>query len=564
MALISVLPPSTKAPLVFESPFALLQDNWNDYSFQTRYLLYAKLDHSEPDLIGAVKILRLGQTKADGLLVESAFDQLPDTFVSIGESFDYYQRLNTLPPDLKKQLFGALLDVIAIPERQERFESEQGWNTSLFRGDSERGLPKEAQDAYIKDARAIYSGNFTDLPEEGSSFEFTPSEWQSSLNVEFSAPRIETKISLFLAKHPIVRASLPRRCLVLIGRNGSGKSTLLSKLARVAYASPTDRAMDDVKKIGSFDPPAIGFMKIITISYSAFDSFSLPSVYASDLQQIAKDIERGEGRFIYCGLRDVVAEVREDLETYINAESDLNRTRLPPRDKRDTISLKGIDQLADEFEKLYLKIRELERTPILAEALRPLLSDPSFSDLEEPNFALLLQDGPRKAFLTWSTGHKIALHSIASIVAHAVPQSIVLFDEPETHLHPPLTAALMHSVRIALEKTKAFAVIATHSPVVLQETLTRHVRIIERHGDTTTIQVPSGETFGENIGTLVYDTFGLTASSTDFHGVLDYLVASGNSLDEINEYFTGGMSSQALAYVMTRLAEKSEEEDLDA
>ena len=559
MAFITVFPPKSKAPLSFESPFALLQDRWNDYSFQTRYLLFANTETSEPDLIGAVKILRAGQTKADGLLVETAFDRLTDDFVSIGESLDYYQRLNTLSDDLKKQLLLALLDVVAMPDRQQTFQDEQGWNTSLFRGDGERGLPREAQNDYIKDARAIHTGNFTDLPDVDSAFEFTPHAWEDSLAVEFSAPAIKNKVSIFALNHPVKRASLPRRCLVLIGRNGSGKSTLLSKLARVAYASPADRTMPDVKKIGSFNPPAIGFMKIITISYSAFDSFSLPSVYASDLQQIAKDIERGEGRFIYCGLRDVAAEVREDLAEFIENESDLTEIRLSPKDKRDTISLKGIDQLADEFEKLYLKIRELERTPFLAEALHPLLSDPSFSDLEEPSFALLLQDNPREAFLTWSTGHKIALHSVASIVAHAVPKSIVLFDEPETHLHPPLTAALMHSVRIALEKTKAFSVIATHSPVVLQETLTRHVRVIERHGDKTTIQIPKGETFGENIGTLVYDTFGLTASATDFHDVLDYLIASGNSLDEIDEYFTGGLSSQALAFVMTGLAEKEKE-----
>jgi predicted ATP-binding protein involved in virulence len=161
--------------------------------------------------------------------------------------------------------------------------------------------------------------------------------------------------------------------------------------------------------------------------------------------------------------------------------------------------------------------------------------------------------------MKWSTGHKICLHVIASLVAHAVPQSLVLFDEPEAHLHPPLTAALMHGVRIALERTEAFAVIATHSPVVLQETLARHVRVIERRGDLTTLRTPNGETFGENIGTIVYDTFGLTASGTDYHEVLEALASVEKSVESIDEYFSPSLSAQARSYILALLGSETDE-----
>ena len=145
---------------------------------------------------------------------------------------------------------------------------------------------------------------------------------------------------------------------------------------------------------------------------------------------------------------------------------------------------------------------------------------------------------------------------IASLVAHATRKSLVLFDEPETHLHPPLVAALMHAVRIVLEEKNAFAICATHSPVVLQETLARHVRIVRRIGDRFEVLTPDMETFGENVGILTYGTFGLTATATDFHEVLDLLIEGFSSVEEINTLFTSRLSGQSLAYVLAGMARK--------
>jgi hypothetical protein len=83
------------------------------------------------------------------------------------------------------------------------------------------------------------------------------------------------------------------------------------------------------------------------------------------------------------------------------------------------------------------------------------------------------------------------------------------------------------------------------------------VRIVRRSGDIFDILAPAMETFGENVGTLTYDAFGLTAASTDYHKILDLLIAGFSTLDEINALFTPGLSGQALAYVMAGLARKA-------
>jgi predicted ATPase len=177
----------------------------------------------------------------------------------------------------------------------------------------------------------------------------------------------------------------------------------------------------------------------------------------------------------------------------------------------------------------------------------------SFQDLGEHPASTISND-PVGNFRKWSTGHKIALHLVASLVAFTEPKSIVLIDEPESHLHPPLLAALMHAVRAILRRNDAFAIVATHSPVVVQETLSRHVSIVRRSGDETRIFRPRIQTYGESIGEITNEVFGLTADATDFHVTLAKMVDRGMSLEAIEGMFEGGLSMQARAFVMTKLA----------
>lgn len=535
---VKIFRPRRRGVLSFDTTFALQQDNWNDYGFQTLYHLYYRQTASNPSptMIGPVKILRRGQTASDETQINRPFESLDENFCSVGASLDYYQRLNEIPLNERDEILSTLRDVVAQPELQAEFRDEPGWSTSLFRDDPN-------PDDFLADARAILTGNFSALSDIGESISFRPSNWSTDLTLEFDVPELPT---------------LPRRIIALIGRNGSGKSTLLSRIARVAFSSSSDRMQPEIQALGAFEPGSIGFIKIIAISYSAFDNFIVPGLDESERRQIADDIEKGGGRYIYAGLRDIVAEVRDDLAAAEDPQlSDDEPAQPAADDLRTETRLKSLVQLANEFQRLIDQIAANDDNELLDAALVPLFADPSFADIENRTLIELLGSDPRETFLSWSTGHKIALHVIASLVAHTTRKSLILFDEPEMHLHPPLTAALMHAFRIVLEEKDALAIVATHSPVVLQETLARHVRIVRRNGQNFEVLTPDMETFGENIGILTYDTFGLTAASTDFHKILDQIIASFSDIDEINELFTPRLSGQALAYVMEGLARKA-------
>lgn len=546
--LFTIYPPSRSVLVSISSPFALQQDNWNDFGFRTLYHLYYNTPGEDATLIGGVRILRRGQADRDKLQINKPFDVLGEEFCSVGTSLDYYQRLNSLPAETRARVVNALRDVAASPMLRESFSSEPGWHTSLFRDNSD-------WHRFLDDAHALYSNNFAALVDSQEALTFLPGGGSTPIELNFSADHS----SLFLVTPRRIgpnrkRAVLPERVIVLVGRNGSGKSTLLSRIAHVAFAAPEQRSLPYIRRLGQFVPEGIGFMRIITVSYSAFDSFTIPGDREDTLSQAARDIEKGEGRFVFCGLRDIVAEARNDIEKARGSEPSGSEEMLRIEGRRTSTRLKSIDQLADEFARLVERIYAANKQDLFQSALEPLLQDASFAELEVELLSKALQEEPREAFLDWSTGHKIALHVVASLVAYAAPRSLVLFDEPEMHLHPPFAAALMHSVRLILEESNAVCIVATHSPVVLQETMARHVRVVQRVGEDLDVKQPKLETFGESIGILTYDTFGLTASSSDFHLALDQLVDELRSVEEIDPIFSPGLSSQARAYVLARFA----------
>ncbi|RYF06235.1 MAG: hypothetical protein EOO77_27195, partial [Oxalobacteraceae bacterium] len=95
-----------------------------------------------------------------------------------------------------------------------------------------------------------------------------------------------------------------------------------------------------------------------------------------------------------------------------------------------------------------------------------------------------------------------------------------------------------------------YAVIATHSPVVLQETPAKFVQVLRRAADQNRIAAPSIETFGESIGVITQEVFNLGDGSTDWHETLSAL-ARRNTLEEIEEAFGRKLGFAARSYVLS-------------
>ena len=205
------------------------------------------------------------------------------------------------------------------------------------------------------------------------------------------------------------------------------------------------------------------------------------------------------------------------------------------------------------------RIRHHERMDVLREAMRPLLDDASFQRIGLTGlFGRYSGDDFADFFKTLSSGHKIVVKIIVELVAflEGSEPTLVLVDEPETHLHPPLTAAFLRSLRECLDQLNGFAIVATHSPVVLQEMPARYVRVLRRIGERALLSRPDMETFGEAIGNITQHVFNLDDGATDWHATLRTL-AQDNSLQEIEAQLGGKLGFVARSLVA------SERSDLD-
>ncbi|MFM9859035.1 AAA family ATPase, partial [Pseudoxanthobacter sp. M-2] len=516
---------------------------------KTQYHLY----YFGPDgakMIGGVKILRKGQgISHDSELPVGPLAPLAEEFCSLGQSLDYYERLAELPRNIRDEILEFLRDALVYPNHAASFIEAEAWRVSMT-----RDLDLES---YKPLALTLLERDYDALPSVGLSLSFVMSGWTAPLELDFAAP--DNSEDVFGDGFPGPAIMLPDRAAVITGRNGSGKSTLLARLARVLHASQFERARAPTSNLGKIAPAGIGFSRIIAVAYSAFDTFHVPGVTLQDKKQIISDLRAGTGRYVFAGLRDIARELEERLSGVGDVESSDGSVEdeLAPGfalDRQDITYLKSADQLADEYARTLERVVVAKRERLLSQSLLLLLADPSFSDVPDQSVAALLEADPRETFMGWSTGHKIVMHMVTTLVAYAQPKAIILMDEPESHLHPPLLAALMHAVRLVLGKQDAFAVIATHSPVVAQETLGRHVSVINRSGDVVTILPPKIETYGESIGEITNEVFGLTAGSADFHATLRSLVDRNLTLEQIEGRFDRRMSLQARAYVMSLIA----------
>jgi ATPase subunit of ABC transporter with duplicated ATPase domains len=161
-----------------------------------------------------------------------------------------------------------------------------------------------------------------------------------------------------------------------------------------------------------------------------------------------------------------------------------------------------------------------------------------------------------------SSGHAIVLLTVTKLVELVDEKTLVLMDEPEGHLHPPLLSALIRSLSDLLIKRNGVAIIATHSPVILQEVPSSCVWKLERAGAIAVAERPRIETFGENVGTLTSEVFKLEVTAAGFHKLLtDAIQKSGGDYEGILNRFSHQLGAEARAIVRGRAAIYRAKED---
>jgi hypothetical protein len=121
---------------------------------------------------------------------------------------------------------------------------------------------------------------------------------------------------------------------------------------------------------------------------------------------------------------------------------------------------------------------------------------------------------------TLGAGHKMACLGFTHLIARLRRRTLVLFDEPELHTHPRLLSLMMRELALLLEEHESFAVVSTHSPIVLQEVPARQIRVLRRDGEILHVSKYPGESFGEDLNEIVRLGFGLAHDERSYLKIL--------------------------------------------
>jgi predicted ATPase len=496
-------------------------DNWDDRGFKTMFTVHLLSPTGVRHDLGSVKIGTTGfqsHQSTDQHPLPSEFTQLDDAFFSVGQDVEYYSTLRGLGDAVRSEFLTAMRDIAFTPELLDTFADEPVLDISLLRSVHANSLKTQYH-------RLAHGQNRL----EGFCFEYERGS-DAPISIQFNvAPESQP----------------PTNVHVLIGSNGVGKTTLLKRFADIVRFPALKEEHGEKFGFVQSQDGTDAFWTLIAVAFSAFDSFGEQP--KDDTHTSSADV-----KYCYFGLKTAALEEGKDNAREIRSGDDL-------------WSHKSTSDLIEEFKTLlgFIVRSKKGKSERFAEAINILASDPLIKasrfceDFNLKEFLISPQIGPLiEEFSEMSSGHKIVLLSIAGLVSRVDEKTLVLIDEPETHLHPPLLSAYIRAVSSLLIEQNGVAIVATHSPVVLQEVPKSCVWKISRQGDAFRVDRPGTETFGENVGTLTREVFNLEVTESGFFQMIKELVKKHETYEEVIDALGEQLGAEGRAMVRILFAEK--------
>lgn len=497
-----------KFPSAGVSAAYLKYDRWNDHSFITMFYVIVFDEFGQAHDLENVKIGFKGQdtsTSTRSKLPDS-FEGLPESFFSLGTNVEYYQKIaNSSSGALRFDFLRGMNDIVANPEILEAIKDEPVFSISLLRDISLTSVKNQF-------TRVLLGGAVR------TNFSFVYKKQADS-----STAGIELSFDVDVDSTPQTNVH------ALIGRNGIGKTTILNGITKAIHTGHTGAdAISQVQFWGQ-QPAIIApdfFSSVVLVSFSAFDPFDPPPEQPDPAKGTC---------FFYVGLKSKGEDAWHELK------------------RRDALKSDFIAGMRGCLRDTYKRNR-------WRQAVTTLQSDENFAGLGFERLLSLSGEewitAADEIFSNLSSGHSIVLLTITKLVERVEEKTLVLMDEPESHLHPPLLSALIRALSELLLDRNGVAIVATHSPVVLQEIPASCVWKIHRSNLVASAQRPTVETFGENVGILTREVFGLEVASSGFHTLLAAEAAEGQSFEAILRKFGGRLGLEGQAVLRALIAER--------
>ena len=412
----------------------------------------------------------------------------------LGDGFDGPLGSNFCSLGMTKQYYEYLCNLFHGGDQQREILSDLrdcAYNDSIYEEFSTNVVYKtslerdmESGDARIQ-AKFLLSGGH----DKGAVFSFS---------YLFSPEYLEGKFTKWDVKF-LYDAPLFMRSVGLIGENGVGKTQMVSRLVK--------SLISDGHGFGSI--PLFG--SCITISSTPLDNYSNDIPVKIRIPYASFSIEQEKVKTI---------QLISDCLDEISKRKILVKKVLLPQMYQDLIS----ELVGNEVDGLI----EIEESP--------------FNAIVNVNKELL-----QARTQTLSSGQLQTLCLLTCVCAHIHLSTLLVIDEPEVHLHPQLIEHFMASLETLLQRFKSYAIIVTHSPLIVRELVGENVYVMRSlEGNIPHIAKIGLETFGTDASVLYSAIFNYDERVSLIARITSILVRKGFRYEGIVAYFNRFMPALSM------------------
>tara|TARA_Y100000310_G_C20671381_1_gene810502 strand:- start:564 stop:2243 length:1680 start_codon:yes stop_codon:yes gene_type:complete len=514
-------------------------DSWNDFKYKStyRYRIF------RPELPTITGTLFLGFVGKSDLIEESGrlrstldqvdAEELPAFFTLQGGMKEYRHFIEKQSIKEANSLLIALNDLVALKGSPKASKFiEEAIKTKVF------------SLAFMRDNERFFAFHNAESLLDGLEEESLEGI-SNHLSLTYELAGFDEPNSLQLDFEP--KSLLPKRVSLLIGRNGLGKSQALHTIVQ-SLLKGDDRFKD--RKHGR---PIVS--RLLAIATPGETANTFPPERKNKRIKYRRLILNRSGRSKtsrgFCEICNQLARNEEVIGRY-------RRWQL----------FRQSSKILNDSDNIYIEInaRPSVKTNRVVEVNNrfyyPLLQLGRGGEQEKLEVSGALISNANPIYIIdghvypMSSGQLAFIKFLAQACLFIENGSLVLLDEPETHLHPNFISDFVRILNRLLVLTGSYSIIATHSAYFVREVPRTQVHVFKQNKTKKVVDImrPTLKTFGADVGALSYFVF----EDEITNGLVEDIITALNEQDSDKAHLTikeleNELSSDVIMYLQRKL-----------
>lgn len=527
-------------------PFVLIwpsNDGWNDFGRKT-HCKFVLRDHNEREHRGQILLAfvgseeglshHLGLQEREQSWLPVKYDAFPQFFTMLPMMQEYRSLVGELDVEEAIKVLKIVNDLVQIRRSRSRPRwLKEALNSTAF----SHSFMRQSESFFTyHNAGSILSG----LAEERLG------DVSNELVLKFKLDGFENKHQLKFSFDS--ESILPKRICIMIGENGVGKSQALNHM--VSSVTKGRKELVDVEG----GRPTISRLLAIGTPGETRNTFPREMARYSRINYQRLNLTRNSVGKPDRGFGELLVQLARSLESI----KEYSRWELFVKATEKALSLEEIavscDSTTVEASNKYIYV---DGKPFILLKDMPYGKRIDAWSLDVWNSVSVNNDPVR---IVNDHAHPLSSGQLAFIrfamqaCLFVENGTLVLMDEPETHLHPSMIIDFIGLLDELLELTGSIAILATHSAYLVREVPRSQVQVMRKEDNQfIDIGLPRLRTFGADVGSISYFVFGDTTTNRLVSKLVSELSKRPDKGEELLKVLKSELSSEAIMSIRAEL-----------